>query len=251
MNNPAYDRIGIGYSRYRQPDPRIAARVEVALGSSCSIINIGAGTGSYEPQNRSVVSIEPSLEMLRQRAHGTAIAVRASAEHLPIKDRSHDAAIAILTLHHWSSWQQGLREMQRVACDRVLILTWDPDHDGFWLVQDYFPEILEIDRRVFPPLSALESVLGPIHVHTIPIRADCPDGFLGAYWQRPEAYLDAGARQAISTFSRMADPERGLERLAADLADGSWEKRNGHLSDLSELDIGYRLIVHDCTRRPP
>jgi SAM-dependent methyltransferase len=181
--------------------------------------------------------------MIRQRPAAAGPAVRAAAERLPLRDRSVDAALAVLTMHHWSDWRRGLGEMRRVARDRVVILTWDSAHPGFWLVQDYFPEIVEADWASFPPLAAMEAVLGPIGVHPVPIPADCSDGFLGAYWRRPETYLDAGARGAISAFAKLRDPAPGLERLRADLADGTWARRHGHLLALPELDLGYRLVV--------
>lgn len=243
MGDVIYDCIGIGYSQYRRPDPRIAAHIAAALGSSLSVLNVGAGTGSYEPQDRFVVAIEPSVEMLRQRPQGAARVIRASADLLPIRDDSFEAALAILTVHHWPNWQIGLREMQRVACDRVVILTWDPQHDGFWLVRDYLPEILEIDRPIFPSLTEIEQILGPIAVRTVPIPADCLDGFLGAYWRRPAMYLNATARQAISTFARLKASRPALRRLEKDLADGTWERLYGELLWLSELDIGYRLVL--------
>jgi SAM-dependent methyltransferase len=243
MMEALYDRIGIGYAAYRRPDARIAARIADALGGARSVLNVGAGTGSYEPADRGVVAVEPSAEMVRQRAMGAAPAVRASAERLPFRDGAFDAAMAVLTMHHWPDWRAGLREMRRVARGRIVILTWDPGHPSFWLVQDYFPEILEIDRANFPPRAEIEHILGPLDVHPVPVPADCSDGFLGAYWRRPAAYLDAGARGAISIFSKLRDVDSGLDRLRADLADGTWERRHGELLALPELDIGYQLLV--------
>ena len=240
---PLYDRIGVGYSAYRRPDPRIAARIEAALGPARSVVNVGAGTGSYEPADRAVVAVEPSAEMVRQRAASAGPAVRAAAERLPLRDRSVDAALAVLTIHHWTDWRRGLAEMRRVARGPVVVLTWDAAHEGFWLVQEYFPEIVEADRKTFPRLDDYASVLGPIDVHPVPVPADCSDGFLGAYWRRPATYLDAGARGAISAFAKLRDVDTRLARLRADLADGTWEARHGELLALPELDIGYRLIV--------
>jgi SAM-dependent methyltransferase len=238
-----YDRIGRGYSAYRRPDPRIASRIVTALGSARSVVNVGAGTGSYEPADRTVVAVEPSGEMVRQRAASAAPAVRAAAEQLPLRDRSVDSALAVLTIHHWADWRRGLAEMRRVARDRVVILTWDPAHEGYWLLQDYFPEIIDLDRESFPTLADMESVLGPIDVQPVPVPADCSDGFLGAYWRRPDMYLDAGARGAISAFAKLRDVDARLARLRADLADGTWEARHRDLLALPELDLGYRLIV--------
>ncbi len=246
MSNALYDRIGIGYAEYRQPDERIAARIGAALGQCHSVLNVGAGSGSYEPKNRSVVALEPSAEMIRQRPSTAAHAIQGSADCLPFPDRSFDAALAILTIHHWSRRDRGLAEMRRVARDRVVIFTWDPEHPGFWLVQDYLPEILEIDRPLFPSLREIEESIGALEVKTLPIPADCSDGFLGAYWRRPTAYLDAGVRGAISTFSKLKHASAGLARLRRDIEDGTWDNRYGELLTQPELDIGYRLIVARC-----
>jgi SAM-dependent methyltransferase len=243
MSQALYDRIGVGYSAYRRPDPRIAARIAEALGPARTIVNVGAGAGSYEPADRAVVAVEPSAEMVRQRPPSAGPAVRASADHLPFRDRAFDAALAVLTIHHWPDWRAGIGEMRRVARGPVVILTWDPEHPGFWLVQDYFPEILRIDRIILPRLAEIERILDPCDVRPVPVPADCSDGFLGAYWRRPERYLDAGARGAISSFSKIRDLDAGLDRLHADLADGTWQRRHGSVLALSEIDIGYRLIV--------
>jgi SAM-dependent methyltransferase len=251
VTGPLYDRIGAGYSAHRRPDPRIAAQVAAALGGARSVLNVGAGTGSYEPAEGRVVAVEPSAQMVRQRDPAAAPAVRATAECLPFRDASFDAALAVLTLHHWPDWRRGLREMRRVARGRVVILTWNPDHPAFWLVEDYFPEILEFDRTSFPSVEEVQSVLGPADVRPVAIPADCADGFLGAYWRRPEMYLDAGARRAISSFSRLADPGPGVGRLRSDLADGTWERRHATLRDESEMDLGYRLLIAAGRRRVP
>lgn len=238
-----YDRIGVGYAAYRRPDPRIARRIDAALGPARTVCNVGAGAGSYEPADRAVVAVEPSAEMVRQRPASSGPAVRAAAERLPLRDRSVDAALAVLTIHHWSDWRRGLAEMRRVARGRVVILSWASEHPGFWLVQEYFPEIAAADWASFPALAEIGEVLGPIDVHPVPVPTDCSDGFLGAYWRRPAMYLDAGARGAISAFAKLLDPAPALERLRADLADGTWERRHADLLALPELDIGYRLIV--------
>jgi len=232
-----YNAIGRSYSTQRQPDPRLAARLDALIGDS-TVLNVGAGTGSYEPVRSGVVAVEPSTVMLSQRLPSAAPAVRAAAEALPFQDRAFEVVLAILTVHHWNDQRRGLQECARVARDRVVILTWDPDADGFWLVRDYFPEILDIDRRIFPPIDLFTAVLGPIDVQPLPIPGDCVDGFLGAYWQRPEAYLDEKVRAGISTFSRLASIDRQLERLERD-----WERRNAELRHRADLDLGYRLVT--------
>jgi SAM-dependent methyltransferase len=242
MSEPLYDQIGIGYSDYRRPDARIAARIEAALGPCRSVLNVGAGGGSYEPRNRSVTAVEPSAEMIRQRPPEAARVVQADAVRLPFADRSFDAALAILTIHHWADKSRGLAELRRVARDRVVILTWDPEHAQFWLVQDYLPQIHEIDRRDFPTLREIEQAIGPIETEPLAIPADCADGFLGAYWRRPAAYLDPRVRAAISIFSKL-DATAALAQLEAHLADGTWRSRHGELLARSELDVGYRLVV--------
>ena len=164
---------------------------------------------------------------------------------LPLRDDAFAAALAILTLHHWPDRRRGLDELRRVARDRVVLVTWDPDETGFWLVRDYFPEIAEIDRRTMPAIRELGDVLGDVEVRPVPVPHDCADGFLGAYWRRPSAYLDDDVRNAISVFSKIDALESGLARLRADLEDGTWEGRHGHLLGLPELDLGYRLVVAD------
>jgi SAM-dependent methyltransferase len=238
-----YDAIGRSYSTRRRADPRLAARLEALIGCHGTVLNVGAGTGSYEPIRSGVVAVEPSTVMLSQRSAYAAPAVKAIAEALPFQDQAFDVVLAILTVHHWQNQRRGLEECARVARDRVVILTWDPAADGFWLIRDYFPEILAIDRRIFPSMKLLRGVFGRIDVQPLAIPCDCVDGFLGAYWQRPEAYLDEEVRAAISAFSRLANIDPQLQRLERDLASGNWEQRNAELRDCPELDVGYRLVV--------
>jgi SAM-dependent methyltransferase len=239
-----YDSIGRGYRRFRRPDPRIAAAISRALGAATSVANVGAGAGSYEPSDRKVVAVEPSLTMLRQRARDAAPAVRAVAAALPFRDASFDAALAVLTIHHWPDLERGLAELARAARRRVVILTHDPDADRFWL-EDYFPELFRISRRILPSLEQLRRALGRATVIDVAIPRDCSDGFQGAYWCRPEAYLDAGVRGAISSFAKLTRAELadGLARLGDDLASGEWDRRHGALRTREQLDLGYRLVV--------
>jgi len=238
-----YDEIGAGYGTLRRPDSRIATAILRALDRADTIVNVGAGAGSYEPSDRSVVAVEPSLTMIRQRRTGSAPVVQASALELPFRDDAFAAALAILTVHHWPDRARGLGELARVGRGRAVIVTWDPATSGFWLVEDYFPEIVELDRPIFPTLEEFGRALGPIEVRTLPIPHDCVDGFLGAYWRRPRAYLDARVRGAISTFSKIRTLEPGLARLRRDLEDGTWERRHGDLRGRAELDLGYRLVI--------
>lgn len=240
-----YDTIGRSYRQQRRTDPRIAAHVASALGNARTVLNVGAGAGSYEPPDRHVVAVEPSAVMVAQRAPGAAPAVQARAESLPFPDRSFDAVMAILTIHHWSDRALGLSECARVAKQRVVVLTWDPAADGFWLLRDYFPAFVEADRRQFPPLADYATAFGArarVAIAEVPVPHDCVDGFLGAYWARPAAYLDPAVRAGISSFA-MPGTEAAIERLRADLDSGAWQSRNGSLLATDELDIGYRLVV--------
>ena len=243
MTRELYDEIGGSYRTYRRPDPRIAAAIARALGDADTVLNVGAGAGSYEPRDRRVVAVEPSLAMIRQRRPDGATVVQAGATDLPFRDGSFVAALAVLTLHHWPDKARGLAELARVARRRVVILTWDPAAPAFWLTRDYFPNLIAIDRPIFPRMDEIGNALGRIEVHALPIPHDCSDGFLGAYWRRPRAYLDAGVRGAISTFTKLATPEPGLTRLRHDLEDGTWEQRNAAILEETALDLGYRLIV--------
>jgi SAM-dependent methyltransferase len=238
-----YDEIGVGYRDFRRPDPRLEAAITRALNQAETVVNVGAGTGSYEPSDRSVVAVEPAMTMIRQRRPGSAPVVQASATELPFRDDGFAAALAILTVHHWPDQARGLDEMARVARRRVVVVTWDPSTSGFWLTDDYFPEIVEIDRPLFPSIEDFRKALGRVEVHSLPIPHDCVDGFLGAYWRRPHAYLDAGVRSAISTFAKLHDMGRGLDRLRRDLDDGSWARRYGDLLDQPEIDLGYRIVI--------
>jgi SAM-dependent methyltransferase len=240
-----YDNIGRGYSVFRRPDQRIAAAIDAALGDAASVVNIGAGAGSYEPPGRTVIAIEPSEVMIRQRPAGAAPCLQGSAEALPLETDSVDAAMAILSAHHWADLERGFREMARVARKRAVLLTWVPDAAPFWLTDEYFPEIMAHDRTIFPGSSVLAAMLdraiGPVRLMPLPIPHDCIDGMLAAYWRRPDLYLDAERRSAISSFSRI-NAEPGLARLRADLSSGRWAERNRLLLELDELDVGYRMV---------
>ena len=237
-----YDTIGDGYRARRKADPRIAAAILRGLDGAMSVVNVGAGTGSYEPADRRVVAVEPSLTMIRQRDAAAPPVVRASASALPFRDGAFESSMAILTVHHWPDPGAGLQELRRAARKRTVILTWDPAGAGFWLT-DYFPEILETDRRIFPSLEEIRSHLGGMKVRDVPIPDDCVDGFLGAYWRRPRAYLSASVRSAISSFAKLRAVEPGLARLKADLDSGEWNRRYGDVVSRRTLDLGYRLVI--------
>ena len=240
-----YDTIGLGYRRHRRADPHIAEHIFARLGSAKSVLNVGAGTGSYEPADRKVIAIEPSEIMIGQRSQTCAPCIQAESEALPFRDGAFDAAMAVLTVHHWSRLAEGLREMRRVARLKIVIVTWDPEcHEKFWLTRDYLPEILDHDRARFPKLATLEEQLGPLDIGPLLIPHDCTDGFRGAYWRRPEAYLDSEIRQSISSFSQLdsAVVEEAMSRLAADLKSGAWACRNEGILSQEAADLGYRIV---------
>lgn len=242
-----YDHIGQKYTDTRRPDPRIARAIVAALRNAETVVNVGAGAGAYEPIDKFLIAIEPSWEMIQQRSRGTTPVVQAVAEALPLRAGTFDAAIAVLTLHHWVDWRSGLAEMKRVA-ERVVLFTFDPSAlDEFWLTEAYFPEIIELDRRRSPSIASIMRELGECRVDAVPIPHDCVDGFLAAFWRRPEAYLNPSIRASMSGFA-LLDPKtvhRGVARLESDLRSGDWERRFGHLRSLEVLDAGYRLLTTD------
>lgn len=238
-----YDDIGKGYSSYRIPDPRISALIETALGRPCSLLNVGAGLGAYEPYDSDLVALEPSSVMISQRSPLSAPVIQGRAEELPFSDNSFEAVMSVLSLHHWQNPERGLAELMRVARDRVVLLSWIGYTNRFWLF-DYLPEIEAIDQSVFPSLEAIEDTCGTrAEVTTVPIPANCSDGFMCAWWRRPSAYLQPEVRAAISTFSRMENVENRLEQLSSDLIGGTWQKRNEDLLQRKWMDYGYRIIV--------
>jgi len=237
-----YDIIGENYTELRRPDQRIGRIIENALGSAQSVLNVGAGTGSYEPTGRSVTAVEPSREMIRKRSPAAARAVQASADALPFDDKSFDAAIAILTIHHWPDKEAGLREMRRVTRGRIVLLTFDPAQRP-WLT-DYLPELAALDEAQMPRMSDYERWLsGAVQITPVPVPHDCSDGFLYAYWRRPAAYLDERIRSGSSSFWAIGSAEAGLQNLRRDLETGEWQRRYAALLNLDAYDAGYRLVV--------
>lgn len=236
-----YDVIGRNYAALRKPDPRIAGIIERALGSAQTVLNVGAGTGSYEPGDRSVTAVEPSREMIRKRGAMAARAIQARADDLPFADKSFDAAMAILTIHHWSDKEAGLREIRRVTQGPIVLLTFDPSHRP-WLT-DYLPELAALDQAQMPMMSDYERWLGAVQIAPVLVPHDCSDGFLYAYWRRPAAYLDPYIRSGSSSFWAIGNAEAGLENLRRDLETGEWARRYAEFLGLDAYDAGYRLVV--------
>jgi SAM-dependent methyltransferase len=239
-----YDEIGRTYGRYRRPDTRIAGMILEALGGARTILNVGAGSGSYEPQSAGVVALDPSRTMIAQRPPAAAPVVQAVAGALPFRDGAFDASLALLTIHHWPDAAAGLREMQRVS-RRQVVLTWDPEVTGrFWLVDEYVPQVREREADL-AAVDAACAALGEARIVPVMVPRDCTDGFFGAYWGRPERYLDPDARAAISGLALLPEDvlARAMRQLELDLADGSWAARHADLPGLAELDLGYRLVV--------
>lgn len=241
--NSKYDIIGVNYVELRKPDPRIAKIIASALGTAQTVLNVGAGTGSYEPADRSLTAIEPSIEMIRKRSPSAARVIQASADDLPFDDNSFDASMAILTIHHWPDKEAGLREMRRVTRGPIVLLTFDPLHRP-WLT-DYLPALVTLDEVQMPTMPEYKQWLGDLQVTPVMVPHDCSDGFLYAYWRRPEAYLDAKIRSGSSSFWAIRDVEAGLQNLRRDLDSGEWERRYSALLTLEEYDAGYRLVVNN------
>jgi SAM-dependent methyltransferase len=241
-----YGRIGRGYASYRQPEPAIAAQIEAALGAAGTILNVGAGAGSYEPRGRNVIAVEPSAAMRAQRPANLAVAIDATAENLPFPDKSFDAAMATFTVHQWQDLAAGLREMRRVTRGPVIVLSCDPVLvEAFWLA-DYAPKVLATEARRYPALDDIGNMLGGrTEIIPVSIPLACRDGFNEAYYGRPEAFLDAGARSACSAWSFVEPTENAasIERLRGDLASGAWEARYGHLRQQPSYDGSLRLVV--------
>ena len=242
-----YDRIGSEYAMTRREDPRLARRILAALGNARTVVNVGAGAGSYEPRDRHVIAIEPSEVMAAQRPAELAPAIRADAGRLPLRDRSVDAAMAVLTIHHWDEDQErGVREMRRVARGAVVILTYDALISGqMWLMSDYLPEVGQLDHQIFPTAERVADWLGgSTRVESVAIPRDTPDWTLGSFWAHPERVLDPVARGATSGFARMSPAvvDRVVGAVRRDLESGEWDRRYGHLRKLDAFDAGLRLI---------
>lgn len=242
-----YDTIGQGYAKTRREEPAIRERIHAALGDARTVVNVGAGTGSYEPRDRYVLAIEPSDVMAAQRPAELAPAIRASADNLPLRDQSVDAAMAILSLHHWEDCRKGLQELRRVARGPVVVLTYDAEVSAqMWLMADYASEIAALDRQIFPdPKQICQWLGGECSMEIVPIPRHCADWMLGSFWAHPERVLDPAARTGTSGFSRLPPQvvERVVSKVSRDLRSGVWDTRHGHLRKLDSFDAGLRLVV--------
>jgi SAM-dependent methyltransferase len=242
-----YDEHGHSYARYRQADPRIEARIHAALGDARTVLNVGAGSGSYEPSDRWVLAVEPSTTMRAQRPASAPPAISARAEALPLDDDAVDAAMACITIHHWEPPQAGLAELRRVARGAVVIFTFELECLPAWQLA-YLAEGIELERPRFPAIEDVEAALGGrTRVERIPTPADCIDGFFEAFWSRPEALLDPAIRASQSMWA-LLDPgveERIVGRLAADLETGAWDARYGHLREQESFDGSLRLVISE------
>jgi hypothetical protein len=251
MAEPIYDRIGVGYGAHRRGDPRIASRIDGALGDALTVVNVGAGAGSYEPCNREVTAVEPSAEMISQRPAEAAPVVQASAESLPFGDHTLDAAMGVLTAHHWAGLSAGLNEMQRVARLRIVMVAFDPEAlEELWITADYFPAMLELKRPSGVGSRELSEMLPATKTSPLPVPRDCEDHFFAALWARPELLFDDDIVRPMWVWQGISGEARraGRERLAADLESGAWEQRYGHLRQQPELDVGLRLVVSELSQ---
>ena len=250
MRPATYDELGVGYARFRHPDPRIETRIHRVLGTALRVINVGAGTGSYEPSDRCVLAVEPSEEMIHQRPTDAAPCLHGDVGILAqFGNGAFDAAMALLTVHHWPDPKEGLRELGRVGRG-VVIFCFEPAlHNAFWLFRDYVPAITRLPSTGGAiPVDEIAELVGADRIEAVPIPHDCVDGFGWAYWRRPHAYLDPEVRRCISAFGLLAadEVERGLARLRADLVSGRWQDRHRNLLDLDAVDGGFRLVVRDA-----
>ena len=250
-----YDRIGSGYSQARRPDRRLEQAIWAALGDAATVLNVGAGAGAYEPPDREVTALEPSDVMIAQRPPGAAPVVQGRAEDLPFGDDAFDAAMAVLSDHHWSDRGRGLREMRRVAHERVVLFSANPaEADLFWMTTDYLPEFLGLIQPRYRRPGAweddLRAALGPLDLTPVPIPYDCADGFYGAHWRRPEAFLHPEVRRSISVFAQISSGavDRAIDSLGADLETGRWHERHRELLKMDELHLGYYVITAEPTQ---
>jgi ubiquinone/menaquinone biosynthesis C-methylase UbiE len=248
MSGAAYDELGVNYTDFRRADPRIAARIWAALGDARSVVNVGAGAGSYEPSDREVIAVEPSPLMIAKRAEDAAAVRQGVAEALPLENQSVDAAMGTLTIHHWKDLDAGLAEMRRVARKRIVLLTIDAEvNSEIWTLSEYFPTAAQAEREKMPTMQALEDKLPHATIEVVPAPSRCQDEFTSALWDRPELFLEPATLRASSLWHQLPVEmiQAGQERLRADLASGRWDEEHGHLRTLPELDIGLRLVCEE------
>ena len=240
-----YDKIGKSYSVGRRTDPKLAKQMHQFLSGSHSILNIGAGTGSYEPANMEVIALEPSEVMISQRPKGSAPVVQGVAENLPFEDKQFSHCMTVLSMHHWTDRDKAFSEIKRVTREKFVALTWSPlgKEEPYWLYRDYLKAIPELNRSIFPNVNELRQYFAHVEEYVLPIPHDCQDGFDGAYWKRPQAFLDPEVRANMSVFSKIKNVDAILERLQQDVESGAWHKKNAGILALDELDIGYRIFV--------
>lgn len=247
---PIYDTIGTRYSVGRRTDPKIAAQIFAELRGATRIVNIGAGTGSYEPDGVDLVAVEPSSAMITQRSADAYPVEQAFAENLPFGDKTFSHAMTVLSMHHWEDRERAFREISRVTTERFIAVTWDPEAERFWLTRDYFPEIHTTDEKIFPSLDEIEKYFNNVQGVPLPIPEDCVDGMLAAFWKRPGAYLDPAVRRCMSSFAKIENLSHGLDKLRQDLADGTWAEKNHAILSAPSLDVGYKLITADIRQEP-
>jgi len=240
-----YDAHGAGYATIRQPDPRIEAVVHAALGDARTVVNVGAGAGSYEPADRYVIAVEPSAGMRAQRPPHRVPAIAGFAEALPLDDRSVDAAMAMMTVHQWSDTAKGLAELRRVSRGPVVLLVGDGDRLPLYWLNDYAPGLIKAEQGRYPSVAGLAEALGGGTIVSVPVPMDCTDGFTEAFYARPERLLDPAVRAAQSSWKFMpaGEEDRFVEALTADLASGAWDERYGCLRTQPTYDGSMRLIV--------
>jgi SAM-dependent methyltransferase len=249
ITNPAfnYDEHGKQYSGQRKTEPAIAAYIERALGDAKTVLNVGAGSGSYEPENRYVIAVEPSLAMRAQRLqNGKTPAIIASGDNLPFDDQSFDATTAFVTIHHWPDMRKGLQELRRVTRGQVIVMTFDPEAlDRFWNAE-YFPEVIDVEKQRYPTIQFIVDALGGnCEVWEVPVPFDCADGFQEAFYGRPEAFLQSEVRRAQSAwgFISAEQQENIVKRLAEDLQSGEWDRKYGHFREEPFFTCALRLVI--------
>lgn len=249
IRDPAfdYDKHGQQYSAKRQTEPQIASYIDKALGNAKTVLNIGAGAGSYEPENRYVIAVEPSIEMRAQRLQNHRNpAINATADRLPFNDGSFDAATAFITVHHWPDIKKGLEEIRRVTRGSIIIMTFDPDAlHKFWNAE-YFPEVIDVEKQRYPTINYLTDALGHnCEVQEIPVPLNCKDGFQEAFYGRPEAFLNPEVRKAQSAwgFIPALQQEKMVKRLADELSSGDWDRKYGYLREQPEMSCALRLVI--------